>query len=130
MKDLIKKLHSHSFIRYFIMAVFVVLIELVIFQALNSLLSINYILSTILSMLVGILLNWIFSRTYVFKTNKYSKKVEFIMIVSTSLVGVGIQVGTIFLCVEIMKLVPIIGKVIAIGITFFWNYFVRKKYIF
>ena len=130
MKDLIKKLHSHSFIRYFIMAVFVVLIELVIFQALNSLLSINYILSTILSMLVGILLNWIFSRTYVFKTNKYSKKVEFIMIVSTSLVGVGIQVGTIYLCVEIMKLVPIIGKVIAIGITFFWNYFVRKKYIF
>jgi len=130
MHYLIKKLHDHSFTRYFIMAIFVVLIELIIFQALNNLLSINYILSTVLSMLVGILLNWIFSRTYVFKTSKYSKKIEFILIVATSLVGMAIQVGTIYLCVEIINLIPIIGKVIAIGITFFWNYFIRKKYIF
>jgi len=130
MRDLIKKLHDHSFTRYFIMAVFVVLTELMIFQALNSLLSINYILSTVLSMIVGILLNWVFSRSYVFKTSKYSKKIEFVLIVVTSLIGMAIQVGTIYLCVETIKLIPIIGKVIAIGITFFWNYFIRKKYIF
>lgn len=130
MQDLIKKLHNHSFTRYFIMAVFVVLIELIVFQALNSLLSMNYIIPTILSMIVGILLNWIFSRSYVFKTSKYSKQIEFVLIVATSLVGVAIQVGTIYLCVELIKLIPIVGKFFAISVTFFWNYFIRKKYIF
>ncbi len=117
-------------VRYFIMAVFIVGIELLVFFLLNTPLHINYLVATPVSMAVGIVLNWYFSKKLVFKASKYKSHVEFSLVVVSSLVGVGIQLLVTFVSVEKLGLLPIIGKALAIIVTFFWNFYVRKRYIF
>jgi putative flippase GtrA len=118
-------------VRYFIMASFVVGIELATFAFLNSKLGISYLIATPLSNIVAIFLNWYLSRTIVFKGGSVHKQhIEFILIIIVSVAGVGIQELVTFICVESLQLAPIIGKCLAIIVVFFWSYWTRKKYIF
>ena len=126
----IKKYVSPTFFRYGVMAVIVVAIEIASFWLLNSPLHVNYLVATVLSQLVGIVLNWVGSRYYVFGASRHRAHKEFGLVFATSLVGVGLQSATVYIVVGILKAQPLLGKLIAIVITFFWNYFVRKRYIY
>ena len=117
-------------VRYFIMAFFVVGVELAVFAVMNSWLHITYLIATPASMLVGIILNWYFSRVFVFSGSRHRAHIEFGLVFITSLVGAGIQLIVTGVCINQLHLLPIIGKFFAIVVTFFWNFWVRKKYIF
>lgn len=130
MLDKLKYLSKHSFFKYLFIAAIIVLIELGVFQFLNVFLSINYLIATVLSMLVGIVLNWIASRLFVFEPSHHTKKAEFGLVLAASLVGVGIQSLTSFISVGIFNFSPLVGKMLAICITFFWNYFIRALFIY
>jgi putative flippase GtrA len=119
-----------TFMKYGVMAVVVVIIELAIFWGLNSLLSINYLLATWLSLLFGIILNWLGSRYFVFGDSRHSKKKEFSLVFLTSIVGVILQSALVSLVVEFAHGPAIGGKLIGIILTFFGNYYVRKQYIY
>ncbi len=112
------------------MAVIVVGIELVTFWFIDSVLSWHYLIATWLSLLLGILLNWVGSRYFVFGNSKHTKKKEFSLVFATSMVGVVLQSGVVTFMVEIIHGPALSGKVAAIVVTFFWNYFIRKHYIY
>lgn len=114
--------------RYFIMAAAIVSVEYFSYLAMLWA-GMNYLLAVPVSMFIGIVLNWHFSRVFVFKTRRHSPRKEFMLVLATSLVGVGWQLGTTWLVVQITGL-PALGKLLAIIVTFFWNYIIRKKYIF
>lgn len=116
--------------KYLLIASIIVSIEVLSFALINSVIKINYLVSTVLSMAIGIALNWFLSRVYVFKTSKYAMHTEIMMVVFASLVGVGIQLSVIWICVKKLSMVPIIGKILAILVTFSWNFWIRKTYIF
>lgn len=126
----IRDVLERKIIRYFIMASFIVAIELVIFIAINSLLNVSYIIATPASMTLGILLNWVLGKRFVFKHSRYKQHVELLLVVTISLIGIGLQLAVTSACVELLKLPPLVGKVAAIAITFFWNFWVRKRFIF
>lgn len=126
----LKKYSQSTFIKYGVMAVVVVGIEIGSFWILNTPLGINYLIATILSLFIGIILNWLGSRYFVFGNSQHSAKKEFSLVLITSLFGVVLQTATVYVTVELINQAPIIGKVLAIIITFFWNYIVRKKYIY
>lgn len=117
-------------VRYFIMAVFVVGVELLAFVLINSGLGISYVIATPASMLVGIVLNWYFSKAFVFSGSRHKTHIEFGLVLITSLIGAVIQLLVTTLCVQYLHLIPVAGKSMAIIVTFFWNFWVRKKYIF
>lgn len=121
---------SPTFIRYGIMAVIVVGIELLSFWVFNSLLDVNYLIATNLSLFIGIILNWLGSRHFVFGASKHSAHKEFTLVLITSLLGVMLQTSTVYIAVAVFGGQPLIGKIVAIIVTFFWNYFIRKKYIY
>ncbi len=112
------------------MAVIVVGIEIASFWLLNASLHVHYLIATNLSLLLGIILNWIGSRFFVFGASKHKAHKEFMLVFITSLAGVALQTGTVAFIVEVLQGQPLIGKVLAIIITFFWNYLIRKKYIY
>jgi putative flippase GtrA len=130
MKQKAKELlaQNEQIVRYFIMAAVVVGIEygsyLLMLWA-----GVQYLLAVPLSMAVGIILNWQFSRIFVFKTRRHAPHKEFGLVLAASLVGVGIQLLVTWLVVQAVDS-PAAGKLAAIVITFFWNYFIRKKYIY
>jgi putative flippase GtrA len=124
------KLLRRHIVRYFVMAAIVVSIELAVFAAMNSWLGINYLVATPASMAVGIALNWYASKRFVFDGSRHKTHVEFTLVLVTSLVGAVIQLIVTAICVQRLHLLPIAGKFFAIIVTFFWNFWVRKRYIF
>jgi putative flippase GtrA len=124
-----KIVNNKRLVKYFIMAVVIVCIELGNFQIIY-LLTRNYYLATILSFLIGVILNWFFGRLYVFGTSLHHPAKEFTMVLIASLVGVGIQLVVVGICVNVYSLYPILGKMVSIIFSFFWNYWYRSKYIF
>lgn len=126
----LKKLISPTFFKYGIMAVFVVCIELLTFWIMNSVFYWHYLVATLSSLALGILLNWVGSRYYVFGNSVHSAKKEFGLVVFTSLAGVVLQSGIVSIMVEAIDGPALAGKVVAIIVTFFWNYIIRKRYIY
>lgn len=130
LEKMIKDRLSKPIVRYFIIAGWVVVIELLTFVVLNSGLGISYLIATPVSNIVAIALNWYLSIKVVFKGRRHRLHVEASLILFASVVGVGIQLAVAAFCVQILGLAPFIGKVFAIIASFFWSYWIRKRYIF
>ncbi len=117
-------------IRYVVMASVVVTIEVVSFWVMNSRIGLRYEAAAVLSMAIGIVLNWLGSNYFVFNKSRFHPVHEFILVAGVSLVGVGLQLLTLHVAVEYFNILPVIGKFVAICFTFVWNFLVRKLYIF
>lgn len=111
------------------MAVIIVGIELVTFQVVY-LLTQNYYLGTVISFITGVMLNWIIGRLLVFGKSKHSPAREFTMVFIASIVGLGIQVAVVFVSVQLLLLYPLIGKMLSIIFSFFWNYWFRAAIVY
>jgi putative flippase GtrA len=122
-------IRNKNIIRYFFVAVTVVSIELVAFQAIYLLLG-NYVVATVLSFALAVVLNWVFGRKFVFGKSHHAPAKEFTMVLIASLVGVGIQLVVVFVSVEVFKLYPLIGKILSIMFSFFWNYWFRAAVVY
>jgi putative flippase GtrA len=85
LSELVTRLLKISIVRYFIMAVVVVGIELASFALINSALGIHYLIATPVSMAIGIVLNWYFSKKFVFTGSRHKSHVEFTLVLLTSL---------------------------------------------
>jgi putative flippase GtrA len=130
MKNKIEQiLHNKRLVKYFVMAVIIVGIELITFQAIY-LLTQNYFLATSLSFIIGVLLNWIVGRKFVFGASSHHPLREFIMVLVASLFGLLIQLTVVTLSVQVLGLYPLIGKVLSIIFSFFWNYWFRARFIY
>jgi len=116
-------------VKYFGIAAVIVAIELIIFQAIYLVYK-QYAVATSLSFVVALVLNWLASRNIVFGASTFSKKREFLLIAVASIVGLGIQLSVGYVAVNHLKIYPLIGKVSAIFISFFWNYWFRERFIF
>lgn len=122
-------LRNKRLMKYFIMAVIVVCIELASFESIYVAFN-NYYVATVLSFIIGVILNWICSRKFVFGASEHHPAKEFTMVLIASLVGVVIQVTIVGISVNILTLYPLVGKIISIFFSFFWNYWFRARFIF
>ena len=130
MNKLFHRITELPIIRYFFMAILIVGLEVFVYYLLNSFLGVNYLLAVPLSMTLSIVLNWYISKKLVFKQSKYKNSTEIMLVLISSIIGIAIQISITFIAVEILNLLPIIGKVAGISTTFFWNFYVRKLFIF
>ncbi len=132
--SLIKKIKNRGLyrqlIRYFVIASVIALLEVIDFVLLNSVLHVNYITATVLSVFVSIILNWMLSQKFVFQYSRFTPKLEFVLVAIASLIGMAIQVATIYIAVEYLHIVPIAGKIFALVVVFSWNFLSRRLFIF
>lgn len=129
MDKLNKIIKNQRLMKYFAMAVAIVLIELAAFQIIYFL-SGNYYLATVLSFALAVVLNWIGGRVFVFGTSRHHPLREFIMVLIASIVGVLIQLAVVHISVNVLHLYPLIGKVLSVGFSFFWNYWFRAIIVY
>jgi len=122
-------LTHQELVRYFVLAACLVSFEYLSFLGMIWL-GINYLVAVVVSMGVVIVLNWYLSRLLVFKSRRHSARKEFLLVLLTSLVGVGFQLGVTYAAVALLGQLPALGKLAAIIVTFFWNFWARKKFIF
>ncbi|HEX6462223.1 MAG TPA: GtrA family protein [Candidatus Saccharimonadales bacterium] len=124
-----KVLKNKRLVKYFVAAVIIVFIELAVFQILYLVTEDSYF-STTASFIFAVILNWVASRLFVFGASVHHPLREFLMVFIASIVGLGIQLGVVYVSVSVLLLYPLIGKVLSIFFSFFWNYLFRSKIIY
>lgn len=120
-----------DFFKYAIVGGIATVTDFVLFIIFYELLSINYIISLIISFILSTLVNWVAGRLIVF-TGEYniSKKKEGVYIYIISIIALVIHLLVTTCTVEIFNLSPIIGKVLSVLVAMFWSFFARKVFIY
>ena len=129
MNQIKKILKNKRLIGYFAMAVVIVLIELATFQVIYLFIH-NYYIATIASFSLAVVLNWIGGRLFIFGASKHTALKEFSMVLVASIVGVLIQLAVVYISVTVLMLYPLVGKILSIGFSFFWNYWFRSAIVY
>lgn len=129
---MIRKLLKNQAIMQFVSYVFVggmaALVEWILFYVFQSVIGINYLVSTVLAFIFSTFTNWILGRLITFreKAQDTRKLKEAVMVYLISGIGLGFNLLLMYLFVDVIQIMPLIGKITATGIVFFWNFFARK----
>lgn len=125
-----RRLLQSELARYGVLAVVLVLVEVGLFVLINTILGMSYLIATPGSMIVVILLNWYLGGRLVFRRHTHSPRKELALVVAVSLAGICIQLAVTSFAVEQVRLLPLEGKLAAIVVTFFWNFWMRRRFIY
>jgi putative flippase GtrA len=115
---------------YLIVGVIATLAEWIFFYIGDKFLLLHYTIATVIAYIISTFINWLAGRLLVFKQGSQSLLRELISIYLSSIIGLGLNILIMFVCVDIIHISEMISKVIATGIVFFFNFLVRKFYIY
>jgi putative flippase GtrA len=87
------------------------------------------VLAKSISYSAGILNSFIWNKTWTFRS-KAGTLVTLIPFVITNLIGLGINTGTLELCLKVLHLPELAGLAVATGSTLAWNFLISKFIVF
>ena len=120
-----------QFFRYLCTGGSAALVDWFIFWLLIALFDVHYLISAFISFSVATLVNYYLSANWVFlNSRKYGHTAELFLVFLVSLIGLLINQACLYLLIEIGLLHYMLAKIISTGVVFFWNFFLRKYYIF
>jgi len=118
-------------IRYFVVGGISAIVDIGLFILFAKFIGFNYLLVASCSFLIGTGVNYQLSVRHVFEsTIRHARKKEVLLVYFVSLVGLLINLTILYLAVSIFLFEMVLSKIFASGLVFFWNYFIRKHYIF
>jgi putative flippase GtrA len=122
---------ANQFLRYVFVGAAAFLVDFATLILLTEVFHLHYLLSGIISFVLGLVINYLLSVSWVF--NQRALKNMWLEIFIFSFVGaVGLALNTFFLwfLTENISLHYALSKVIATMVVFLWNFFVRKFVLF
>jgi len=118
-------------IKYFFVGAIAALTDISLFYIFARLLGYNYLIVAFFSFIIATFVNYILSIMYVFKSGiKFSKKKEISLIYIISSIALLINQISLYVLIDLITVEMTLSKVIATIIAFFWNYLIRRNYIF
>ena len=134
MKKLINKIFFGNtdssiiqFIRYFFVGGIAAVVNVGSLFIFVDLVGINYIVSNVLSFILGLIVNYILSKKLVFThDNSMNIVFEFIMYAIIGVLGLGFDTLILWLLTSKASLYYMLSKIISTGLTFIWNFVARK----
>lgn len=122
MKNLIKQI-----MRFGVVGVISFLIDYGILYVLTEKANIYYLLSAGISFTVSVVINYLLSMSWVFKSNKKrGKKEEFIIFLVLSLGGLLLNQVMMYVFVDYMNVYYLLAKIVATAIVMIYNFISRK----
>lgn len=129
MKSLFVRLLSSSFIKYALVGVVGLVVDMGLFYVFYELVHINYILSNIMSSSLAVVNNFILNSFFTFKV-KDKLFYRFISFFSIALAGMAISSGMLVVMIDGMHWNSMISKAIAVFFVALIQYYVNKKLTF
>ncbi len=115
-------------INFLIVGGIATLIDWLLYFILYNYVKLSPLLANIISYTISTLYSYVVSVKFVFNVNKgNSKKKNFIIFVTLSVIGLLLSEGLIYLMVNVFNLHKMLAKIISTAIVMFFN-FVSKKY--
>lgn len=122
MKNLIKQI-----MRFGVVGVISFLVDYGILYVLTEKANIYYLISAGISFTVSVIINYLLSMSWVFKSNnKRGKKEEFILFVIMSLGGLLLNQIMMYVFVDHMNVYYMLAKIVATAIVMVYNFISRK----
>ena len=118
--------------KFLLLGVLSTAIDYIIYSFL-LMLNIDYVIAIFVGYSVGLLANYYVARNYIFTsgTKLGSSKKEFIAVVLIAIIGMLLNMAIVkILSYSVWNFNPLYSRIIAIGIVFFWNYFLRKIFVY
>lgn len=120
-----------QFFRYFGVSGICLLVDTGTLFLLTKYAGIHYLVSTFIGYSLGMILNYILSVTWVFKTKRLvNKPMEFGIFVAIGLTGMALNQGLMWLCTDLLGLYFMLSRLISAGIGYTWKFFTRKYILF
>ncbi len=118
-------------VKYFFVGGVAATFDITFFFIFAKILEFNYFIVGAIGFVFATLINYFLSVTHVFDSgSRFARNREIFWIFVVSLVGLAINQAVLFCAIGVMGIEPMLGKLAATGITFFWNYGARKYFIF
>lgn len=121
-----------KFVRYFFVGGAAAALDFVVFALLTKGFHADWFWSAVTSFVLATLLNYVLSIRFVFQSGaRFSRKHHEIMLVFlVSLIGLAINQGVLWICIDHLHIESLLAKVAGTGVVFFWNYFARRHFVF
>lgn len=119
----------HQFVRYLIAGGTSTLVDISILFVLYQFFHINHLIAAAIAYCCGIITNFTINVFFVFGSNGRIKK-EFAVFVSVGAVGLLWTELIIWLLSNKFTLPVMLAKIVAVVFVLFWNFFMRKKFVF
>lgn len=121
----------HEGWKYFAVSAGSLLVDLGLFWTEIHLLHIHYLIANLVSVSVGMLINYWASVTWVFgERSLASRRAEFLGFVAIGLAGLAVNEAGVALFVGLIGLAPVAGKLAAAGLSFLFNFVSRRWLLF
>jgi len=125
------KVHKdiHQFIRYLFAGGTATVADMTSLFILNNFFHINHLVAAAIGFTIGVITNYSMNIALVFKSTGKIKK-EFSLFVIIGLGGLLWTELILWILVDNFGLYLMFAKVVAVGLVLFWNFFMRKKFVF
>ena len=118
-----------QFFRYLFVGGSSAVLHIMIFTILLEAMQMHYLLANFFAFIGGVSWNYGFGILWVF-TSKHRRRVECGMVFAISFLGLLWNQLLLYLFVEYAHMQPLLANIIAIWIVLFWNFGMRKKFVF
>ena len=116
-----------QFFRYLFVGGFAAVVNIGMLYVFTDIVKIYYVISNVLAFILGLLVNYILSKKFVFQDEtSINKSKEFIIYAIIGVIGLGIDTLLVWLFTDIIKIYYLLSKIISTGIVFIWNFGARK----
>lgn len=118
--------------KFLLLGVLSTLIDYILYSS-AILLGVNYVIAIILGYSAGLIANYIIGRKFIFTSgHKFnSSKQEFMAVVVIAVLGALFTIAIVkILSYSLFHMNPLLSRPIAIIIVFFWNYYMRKIFVY
>lgn len=129
MKSLFVRLLNSSFIKYALVGVVGLVVDMGLFYFFHEMLNINYILSNIMSSSLAVVNNFILNSIFTFKV-KDKLLYRFVSFFSIALAGMALSSAMLVVLIDGLQLNSMVSKAISVFVVALIQYYVNKKLTF
>jgi len=115
-----------QFLKFCLVGILGTIIDIGILYILVEFAHFNYLLAASLSFVLAVINNYLFNKYWTFKNTKTRHLKQFSLFLLISLVGLAINLGILYLLVDLAQIWYIFAKIIAILIVTIWNFIMNK----
>ena len=117
--------------KYFGVGAAAAAIDLSLFSLFAGLLGYNYLVVACFTFVLATVANYALSVRYVFESGaRFVRHHEILLVFVVSAIGLAVNQLILYIGVEYARLNVIVGKVLATGVVFGWNYLARAHFVF
>lgn len=117
-----------QFFRYAFVGGWATVADWGVFALFNKVINLHYLISAPFAFLMGLTVNYLLSKKFVFsgEKNEHQSSTEFIVYCIIGVIGLLMTMIIMYLLTEFIGFLPMVSKIIATAIVLVWNFLARK----